>query len=195
MTKSIGDFINLISKLPGLGRRSARKIVLHMLANRQEMIRLGSEILDAAQSMKLCVCGNIDSDLPCGICSNIKRDRSVMCVVKDISDIWAIERNNIYNGLYHATGGVLNISEGKTPTTLNIYSIKDRIEEYGISEVIIALDATLNGESTAHYIWQILSGMNIKITRLAHGMPIGAELDYMDDGTISIAMKMRYNLS
>ncbi|MDZ5762211.1 Recombination protein RecR [Candidatus Cyrtobacter comes] len=191
---SIEGFIELVSRLPGLGRRSARRIVLHMLSNRSEMIKFGDSVLKAAQDMLVCACGNIDLSLPCKICGDERRDRSTLCIVKDISDIWAMERNNIYNGLYHAIGGVLNISEGKTPATLNIHSIKDRIREFKVSEVILALDGTLNGESTAHYIWQTISDTNVKITRLAHGMPVGAELDYMDDGTISVAMRMRYSM-
>ncbi len=191
---SIEGFVDLVSKLPGLGRRSARRIVLHMLSNRSEMAKFGHSVLKAAQEMLVCICGNIDLSSPCKICTDERRDRSTICVVKDVSDIWAMERNHIYNGLYHAIGGVLNISEGKTPATLNIYSIKNRIKENNVSEVILALDGTLNGESTAHYIWQTVSDTNVKITRLAHGMPVGGELDYMDDGTISIAMRMRYNM-
>ena len=191
-SNSLHQLMALIAKLPGLGQRSARRIALHLLQNKSIMQDF-SELLElTAYEMKFCsICSNLDSISPCSICTDDSRDTSLLCVVEGISDLWALERSQLYRGLYHVLGGTLSAINGKTPESLNIDQLKKRFAPNAIKEVIIATNATLEGESTGHYIANIIEGIGIKATRLAHGIPMGAELDHMDDGTLTIALRSR----
>jgi len=181
------------TKLPGLGNRSARRIALHLLTKRTTaMNHLTRTLQTASEQVKECeVCYNLDTVQPCRICQSIKRDRSKICVVANVSDLWAIERTASYKGLYHVLGGVLSALDGIGPKDLNIHSLLTRAEDEEITEIILALSATVDGQSTAHYIADHLDAAAINITRLAHGVPVGGELDYLDDGTITTALKSR----
>lgn len=185
--------ISYIAKLPGVGKRSSRRVALHLLKNKENlMLPLASSLNLAAQNIKACeTCGNYDVTDPCGICTNEKRDKSLIAVVENVSDLWAMERGGVYKGQYHILGGVLSAIDGITPQDLKIEKLLKRAKEQGVLEVIIATNATLEGQTTAHYISQNLQELNIKVTRLAHGIPLGGELDYMDEGTISTALQAR----
>ena len=191
--KTLDNLIKLISRLPGLGSRSARRIALHLVKNPDNMMLPLSEALqEVASSIKRCeVCGNIDLVSPCNICTDDKRDDAVICVVEDIADLWAMDRDGFFKGRYHVLGGVLSVLDGNTPEKLNFHTLKDRVANSNLREIIIATNSTVEGQTTAHYIHDMLAEHNIKITRLAHGIPMGAELDYMDEGTLSLAMRLR----
>ncbi|MHC0448562.1 MULTISPECIES: recombination mediator RecR [unclassified Candidatus Lariskella] len=194
MPQIIDNTIALISKLPGLGPRSARRLFIYLLQNPEKMMRLSELFASSSQDIKRCVeCNNFDDVSPCGICSDMERDAEVLCVVESISELWAIERSKLYNGHYHVLGGNLSIIDNRTPETLNMFAIKNKVVEKEIKEVILATNSTLEGQTTAHYIAEMLTGLNIKITKLAHGIPIGAELEYMDDGTLNVAFQLRQN--
>lgn len=182
-----------ISKIPGIGKRSARRAALHLLKNKESlMLPLAESIKATAQNTKTCSsCGNYDVVDPCNICTDLKRDKNVICVVESVTDLWAMERGSVYRGLYHILGGVLSAIDGVTPEDLKINKLITRIKNEEISEVIIATNATLEGQTTAHYISQNLQQTGVKVTRLAHGIPLGGELDYMDEGTISTALQAR----
>ncbi len=189
----IEDLIKIIAKFPSLGTRSARRIVLHLLKKRETQIpQLIKALEDVYTNIKVCeVCGNYDTESPCSICSSSTRDGNVLCVVEGISDLWALERGGLYRGRYHILGGVLSAIEGVTPEDLNIDKLIKRIEEEEIAEVILALPATVDGQITIHYISSLLKDKEVKITTLAQGIPVGGELDYMDDGTIKLAFDLR----
>lgn len=198
----MNDFINngplehlikALARLPGLGNRSARRIVLHLLTKRDTlMIPLADMLRSAAENVKQChICNNLDMADPCQICQSPKRDKTTICVVAQVSDLWAIERTGAFKGQYHVLGGLLSALDGIGPDELRLDRLKARTESEVISEVILALSATVDGQSTAHYIADHLDGAAIKITRLAHGVPVGGELDYLDDGTIMTALKSR----
>ena len=188
--------VKQLSSLPGLGSRSAKRIALHMLMNKDKlMLPLAKNLQHVADSIQEChSCGNLDEGEICRICRDPKRDRMTVCVVASVADLWAIERTGIYKGIYHVLGGVLSALDGVGPQDLAIESLLANIHENNATEIILALSATVDGQTTAHYIMDQLQDPNIKITRLAHGMPVGGELDYLDDGTISTAMKARANL-
>jgi recombination protein RecR len=189
---SLEELIRLFSRLPSLGPKSAKRIALHLIQNKQEILRFANLLVQTAEEIKSCdICGNIDIRNPCYICIDSRRERSILCVVETISDLWAMEKNKVYKGLYHVLGGTLSAIEGRAPKNLNIESIKDRVHSNSITEVIIATNFTLEGQTTGHYIAKLLEPMNIKISRLANGIPIGAELDYVDEGTLSLALKLR----
>ena len=192
----IEQLIKIIAKLPSLGTRSARRITLHLLKKRETIIpQLITALEDVNQHIKVCeICGNYDTESPCSICSSTTRDNHLLCIVQDISDLWALERGGLYKGKYHVLGGVLSAIEGVTPDDLNIGALLDRIEKENITEIIIALPATVDGQITMHYIASLLKNKNLKISTLAQGIPVGAELDYMDDGTIKLALDMRKEL-
>lgn len=192
----IEQLIKIIAKLPSLGSRSARRIVLHLLKRREALIpQLMQALDDAYKNIKVCdVCGNYDTQNPCSICSSELRDAHLLCVVQDISDLWALERGGLYKGKYHILGGVLSAIEGVTPDDLNIDKLLSRIENESITEIILALPATVDGQITMHYISSLLKDKDIQISTLAQGIPVGAELDYMDDGTIKLALDMRKKL-
>lgn len=189
----IQNLIRMLSGLPGLGNRSARRIALHLLANRGgAMMPLARALEDAAQNVKSCdACGNLDMNNPCRICTDEKRDDTKICVVAQVSDLWAIERTGSFKGRYHVLGGLLSALDGVGPADLRIDVLRDRTISGAVDEVILALSATVDGQSTAHYISDQLVGNDLTITHLAHGVPVGGELDYLDDGTIITALKSR----
>ncbi len=187
--------IRLLSNLPGLGNRSARRIALHLLEKRDNlMIPLANALSDTAENIKSCsLCGNLDMVDPCSICSNPKRNEKQICVVAGVSDVWAIERTGAYNGKYHVLGGLLCALDGIGPEDLRINLLIDKIKTNfeNTEEIILALSATVDGQSTAHYISDHITPLGIKISHLAHGVPVGGELDYLDDGTIVTALRSR----
>lgn len=193
---SLELLIRQLSSLPGLGSRSARRIALHLLNNKEKlMMPLIKNLEHTADIMQLCEsCGNIDEGEICKICRDPKRDRNTVCVIASVADLWAVERTRTYKGIYHVLGGVLSALDGISPQDLAISSLLANIKENNITEVILGLSATVDGQSTAHYIVDQIDNPDIKITRLAHGMPVGGELDYMDDGTISTALRARGHL-
>ncbi|MEI7668612.1 MAG: recombination mediator RecR, partial [Pseudomonadota bacterium] len=193
MNSPLDHLITLFSKLPGLGPRSARRIVLHLLRNRENILNplLGS-LTHANDSISECkICGNIDTVNPCNICIDARRDKTRICVVEDIADLWAIERSQMFKGEYHVLGGVLSALDGIGPEQLKIDRLIARANHPEMKEVIIATNATVEGQTTAHYISSKLSHNNLNISRPAQGIPMGGELDYLDDGTLGAAFKAR----
>jgi len=189
----IETLIQLISKLPGLGPRSARRAALHLIKNKDKlMLPLAEALKVTAKAIITCKnCGNMDTKTPCTICTDDKRDNKTICIVEEVADLWAMERSGMYKGAYHVLGGVLSAIDGVTSADLNLANLRDRAES--AEEVIIATNATVLGQTTAHYITEILEGLPLRITRLAQGIPIGGELDYLDDGTLGTALKLRQN--
>ncbi len=189
----LDHLIKMLSGLPGLGNRSARRVALHMLSKRgQLMIPLAELLRKTAEEIKACTqCGNLDNVDPCRVCQSAKRDTSQICVVAQVSDLWAIERTSSYKGLYHVLGGVLSALDGIGPEQLNIQTLITRSTDNNVKEVILALSATVDGQSTAHYISDHISREGLIISHLAHGVPVGGELDYLDDGTITTALRSR----
>ena len=185
----IERLIQLLSKLPGLGPRSARRAALALLKKRDTLLEpLAASLREAADAILTCqVCGNLDTQSPCAICSDSRRDPHILCVVEDVADLWALERAGVFRGRYHVLGGALSALDGVTPDRLNVTSLLERVK--GIEEVILAMNATVEGQTTAHYLMDLLGDM--KVTRLAHGVPVGGELDYLDEGTLSAAFKAR----
>ena len=185
--------IKKVAKLPGLGPRSSRRIVLHLLKDKETLLLpIIEDMSKVANNIKKCVeCGNLDENDVCQICNNSSRNQTLLCVVETVADLWALERSNVYNGKYHILGGVLSAIDGINPDQLNIDSLEKRLESNIFTEVIIAISATLDGQTTAHYLAERLGKLDIKITRLAHGLPVGGELDFLDDGTIAQALKAR----
>ncbi|MDA0340628.1 MAG: recombination mediator RecR [Proteobacteria bacterium] len=185
--------IHLLAKLPGLGPRSARRAALHLLKRRDTLMRPLAESLSiAADKVVTCAeCGNLDTIDPCGICRDPRRDRTRICVVKEVGDLWALERAGVFQGRYHVTGGLLSALDGVGPEELNIDGLAARAEPPEVIEVILAMDATVDGQTTAHYIVDRLAGCGVEISRLARGVPVGGELDYLDDGTLAQALKAR----
>jgi recombination protein RecR len=195
---TLESLIKIMSRLPGLGPRSARRLALHLLKKKDTlMIPLGEQILTTAEQIRTCSeCGNLSLDDPCLICSNPSRNHGQICIVEDVDDLWAIERTNSYHGLYHVTSGTLSALDGVRPEDLKIPKLMDRIfhREKPVTEIILALSATVDGQATGYYISDQLVGSNVAITRLAQGIPIGSDLDYLDDGTLSMAMQTRQNI-
>ncbi len=189
----IGRVIQLLARLPGFGPRSARRAALHLMKNRQSLLDpLARALQAAAETVRTCPeCGNLDTEVPCAICASPKRRRDIICVVEDISDLWALERAGAFHGLYHVTGGVLSPIDGVTPEDLNIPALVARAAQPEVKEIILALNATVEGQTTGHYITQALRDCDVTITRLAHGVPVGGELDYLDEGTLAAALKAR----
>ena len=196
INSEIDHLVRLISKLPGLGLRSARRIVLHLLNNKEkEMLVLSDEIKDVAERVKFCViCGNMDTSEECYICKDEKRDVSTICVVENVGDLWAIERSGVFSGKYHVLGGVLSALDNISPDDLKIGQLVQRAKSEKIKEVILANSATVDGQTTAHYIADQLSSTDIILSRLAQGLPMGGELDFLDDGTITQALRARSKL-
>ncbi|MEM8986568.1 MAG: recombination mediator RecR [Pseudomonadota bacterium] len=185
--------MDLLAKLPGLGPRSAKRAALALLSKREAVMRpLAFALAEAAEKVKACsVCGNLDSIDPCAICADPARPKGVICVVEDVADVWALERAGAHKGTYHVLGGVLSALDGVGPEALNIASLVARAGADEVSEVILAMNATVDGQTTAHYIMDRLGDSDVKVSRLAHGVPVGGELDYLDDGTLAAAMKSR----
>lgn len=192
-SKEIDKLIKIIAKLPALGARSSRRIVLHLLKKKDTtLVPLISALQDVADNIKTCpICGNFDTQEICSVCSDVSRDAEVVCVVQDVADLWAMERVGLYKGQYHVLGGILSALDGITPDDLNIDGLFQRLQKGVIKEVILALPATIDGQITAHYLLSRLKEMPVKVTTLAQGIPMGAELDYMDDGTIQLALSAR----
>ncbi|MEM8833230.1 MAG: recombination mediator RecR [Pseudomonadota bacterium] len=188
--------IRQLSTLPGLGRRSAKRIALHLLTEKEEvLLPLIKSMSGAADTIQSCeLCGNLDEGNICRICRDPSRDRTSLCVVASVADLWAIERTRSYKGLYHVLGGVLSALDGVGPKDLSIDEMIENIEKNDIQEVILALSATVDGQSTAHYITDLIQDKPVTMTRLAQGMPMGGEVNYLDDNTIATALKSRANL-
>ena len=183
----------LLAKLPGLGSRSARRAVLHLLKQPDTLLKpLARAMEDAAEAVSICSdCGNLDTTDPCGICRDPRRDRSQICVVEEVGDLWAMERAAVFGGLYHALGGTLSALDGVGPEDLRIASLVTRAGADEVQEVILATNATVDGQTTAHYVTDRLEGAGVKVSRLALGVPVGGELDYLDEGTLGAALKAR----
>jgi recombination protein RecR len=192
----IERLIQLLARLPGLGPRSARRVALHLIKKREQLLGPLSEALRvASERIVVCrSCGNIDSAEPCTICRDYSRDGSIIVVVEDVSDLWALERANAVNAPYHVLGGVLSALDGVRPEHLNLDRLIERASEPGVSEIVLALNATVDGQTTAHYITDLLTHLPVKVTKLAHGVPIGGELDYLDECTLAAAIRQRTTL-
>jgi recombination protein RecR len=193
MTQALDTLIKLLGRLPGLGPRSARRAALALLQKKDSlMLPLAAALGETAAAIKTCSrCGNLDSADPCGVCADPARGNGMLCVVEQVADLWAIERSGAYRGRYHVLGGVLSALDGIGPEDLSIAPLIARAAEPEVGEIILALNATVDGQTTAHYLVERLAGCNVAITRLAHGVPIGGELDYLDSGTLSAALKSR----
>jgi recombination protein RecR len=189
----IDQLIQLLAKMPGLGPRSARRAALYLLKRREALMEpLARLLADTADAVKVCTtCGNLDTADPCAICTDVKRNASIICVVEDVADLWALERSAVFRGRYHILGGTLSALDGVGPDELNIPKLVDRAGRDGVSEVILATSVTVEGQTTAHYIAERLADHGITVSGLAHGVPVGGELDYLDDGTLSAALKAR----
>jgi len=189
----IEELIALLSRLPGLGPRSARRAALHLIKKREQLLLpLVRAMGEAADKITICKeCGNIDTQQPCAICQDSARDVSLICVVEEVADLWALERAGIVRSRYHVLGGTLSPLDGRGPDDLSISKLVERAHAPEVREIILALNATVEGQSTAHYIAAELEGLPVRITRLARGVPIGGELDYLDEGTLAAAIKLR----
>lgn len=192
-TSEIDHLIKLLSKIPGLGARSARRAALHLIQNKEALLSpLSHAMSEAAEHVQACqVCANLDTIDPCAICRNNARDIKTLCVVQEVSDLWALERAGVFSGQYHVLGGTLSALDGVGPEDLRIESLIQRATDTDVTEVIIALSATVDGQTTAHYLTDRLEDCNVIISHLAHGVPVGGELDYLDDGTLATALNSR----
>ena len=188
--------IELISRLPGLGPRSARRVALFLRKRRDTLLKpLADALAEAGEKIERCkVCGNFDTVQPCAVCQAGGRDDALVCVVEDVPDLWALERGGAFRGRYHVLGGVLSAIDGITPDDLNIPSLVTRVDAGGIRDVILALNANVDGQTTAHYVAELLEGKGVSVTRLAHGVPVGGELDHLDDGTLAAALRSRRDI-
>ena len=196
MQASLDQLIRKLARLPGLGPRSARRAVLYLLKNRDRlMLPLAQDLFDVASQVRACAeCGNLDHGNKCSICRDPQRDHSCICVVEDVGDLWAMERAAVYQGVYHILGGTLSALDGRGPDDLHIDKLVRRAKTLAATEVILALSATVDGQTTAHYIAEKLAPTKVEVTRLAHGVPVGGELDYLDDGTLAQALRARAKL-
>jgi recombination protein RecR len=189
----IERLIQLLSRLPGLGPRSARRAALHLIRKKDVLLGpLADALADAHRAIMVCsTCGNVDTSDPCTICADPRRDGSVLVVVEDVADLWALERAAALNGRYHVVGGNLSALDGRGPEELNLDKLAGRAADPAVREVVLALNATVEGQTTAHYITDLLAPTGVKVTRLASGVPVGGELDYLDEGTLGAAMRQR----
>jgi recombination protein RecR len=189
----IERLIQLLAKLPGLGPRSARRAALDLLKKRDTLLKPLAEALDvAADRIVACrTCGNLDTVDPCAICADARREAATVCVVEEVADLWAIERSGAFRGRYHVLGGVLSALDGVGPEDLSIARLIERASAPEVKEIILATNATVEGQTTAHYVTDRLAGTQVQVTRLAHGLPVGGELDYLDDGTLTAALRAR----
>jgi len=193
----IERLIQFLARLPGLGPRSARRAALHLINNKDTLlVPLARAMTEAGEAIRVCgICGNVDTSDPCAICTDPKRDARSICVVEQVADLWALERTGSFKGRYHVLGGVLSALDGVGPEDLSIGALVDRVMAGdGVQEVILATNLTVDGQTTAHYISERLAATGAKVTRLAHGVPVGGELDYLDDGTLSAALASRQGL-
>ena len=189
----IERLIQLLARLPGLGPRSARRAALHLVRRRAELMEpLSAALADALSKIEICsTCGNVDTRDPCTVCADASRDRSILVVVENVADLWALERAAAVSGRYHVLGGTLSPLDGVGPDDLNLASLVARVREGETKEVLLALNATVDGQTTAHYVTDLLRDTGVKVTRLAHGVPVGGELDYLDEGTLAAAVRQR----
>jgi recombination protein RecR len=189
----IERLIQLLARLPGLGPRSARRAALFLIKKREAvMAPLAAALQTAMDKIEVCkICGNIDTQNPCTVCIDPRRDAAAIVVVADVADLWALERAHAINARYHVLGGTLSPLDGVGPDDLTIDALVKRAHDPAVQEIVLALNATVDGQSTAHYITDLLHGANVKVTRLAHGVPVGGELDYLDEGTLAAAMRSR----
>ncbi|MFP4004383.1 MAG: recombination mediator RecR [Alphaproteobacteria bacterium] len=185
--------IDLLAKLPGLGPRSARRAALYLVKKKEALLApLAAALADAAERVTICsVCGNVDTADPCAVCRDPRRDPGLICVVEEVGDLWALERAGVFPGRYHVLGGVLSALDGITPDDLQVPKLVERARAPEVSEIILAMNATVDGQTTAHYLTGELAACGVTVSRLAHGVPVGGELDYMDDGTLAAAVKSR----
>ena len=186
-----------LARLPGLGPRSARRAVLHLMKKRETVLTPLLRALErVGETLSVCaVCGNVDTTNPCGICTDNRRDTRLLCVVEEVSDLWALERSRLFPGRFHVLGGRLSALEGVRPEDLTIDSLVGRVAAGGVDEVVLAMNATLEGQTTAHYLAERLERFPVRITQLAHGLPVGGELDYLDEGTLAQALRARRPVS
>lgn len=191
LSSEIQKVIQVLSKMPGLGQRSARRMVLHLLKHQEKYLDpLVFSLIKMKETIKVCsVCYTYDTENLCVICSDSQRDKKTICVVQDVADLWALERTGWVKGGYHVLGGVLSALDGVTPEDLHVPQLLERVQRERVQEVILALNATLEGQTTAHYLCSLLK--DVKVTALAHGVPLGGELDYMDEGTLTTALSTR----
>jgi recombination protein RecR len=189
----IERLIQLLARLPGLGPRSARRAALHLIRKREQLLDPLAEAMRVAHDrISTCsVCGNVDTRDPCTICADDRRDPTMLVVVESVGDLWALERANATRGRYHVLGGALSPLDGVGPDDLNLASLVARVAAGGVKEVVLAVNATVDGQTTAHYVIDLLAPYTVDVTRLAHGVPVGGELDYLDDGTLAAAMRQR----
>ena len=189
----IERLIQLLARLPGLGPRSARRAALFLIKKREQiMAPLGAALQSALEKIEICrCCGNIDTQNPCTVCTDPRRDASIIVAVADVADLWALERARVLGARYHVLGGTLSPLDGVGPEDISIRALVTRAHDPEVKEVVLALDATVEGQTTAHYITDLLRGADVKVTRLAHGVPVGGELDYLDEGTLSAAIRQR----
>jgi len=189
----IERLIQLLARLPGLGPRSARRAALFLIKKRELLMApLAAALQTAIEKISVCrICGNIDTQNPCTLCTDPRRDDSTILVVADVADLWALERAHAINARYHVLGGILSPLDGVGPDDLSIDALMKRTSDSAVKEIILALSATVEGQSTAHYITDLLHGTKVKVTRLAHGVPVGGELDYLDEGTLAAAIRSR----
>lgn len=192
-TPEIERLVVLLAKLPGLGPRSARRAALYLVKRPNQIMQpLAESLAAAAAAIRTCsTCGNIDSVDPCRVCTDPQRDQAIICAIEDVADLWALERTASYGGLYHVLGGTLSAFDGVGPDDLRIGVLVDRALDNAVQEVILATNATVAGQTTAHYITERLANCGVTVSRLAHGVPVGGELDYLDDGTLTAALKSR----
>ena len=189
----IDRLIQLLARLPGLGPRSARRAALFLIKKREQiMAPLTAAMQTAFEKVEVCkLCGNIDTRNPCVICTDARRDPAIIVVVADVADVWALERAHALNARYHVLGGTLSALDGVGPQDLSIDALISRAQDAAVTEIVLALNATVDGQTTAHYITDLLQGSHVKVTRLAQGVPVGGELDYLDEGTLAAAMRSR----
>ncbi len=197
MGPEIQELIRLIGKLPGLGPRSARRAALHLIKNKHNLFKPMAQAMQHTLSVvRECnICGNVDTQDPCALCQDPRRDSSILCIVEDVTDLWALERSASFQGRYHILGGTLSALDGKGPDDLRIGSLVQRVAHSKINEVIMALNATVDGQTTAHYVTERLHPTGVKVSVIAHGIPLGGELDYLDDGTLTTALNARRELN
>ena len=196
-SQEIETLTQALSRLPGLGPRSARRAVLWLIKRREtSLVQLLAALEGVAERLIECdTCGNVDTTNPCAICTDPRRDQRALCVVEDVADLWALDRARLFTGRYHVLGGRLSALEGVRPEDLTIAALIQRVSVGGIDEVVLAMNATLEGQTTAHYIAERLEGLPVRITQLAHGLPVGGELDYLDEGTLAQALRARRPMS
>lgn len=192
-SQEIETLASALARLPGLGPRSARRAVLWLVKRRDSSLGALVDALAAVRDtlVECSVCGNVDTRDPCGICSDPRRDSRSICVVEDVADLWALDRAKLFTGTYHVLGGKLSALDGVRPEDLNIAALLARVDQGGIDEVVLAMNATLEGQTTAHYLAERLEEYPVRITQLAHGLPVGGELDYLDEGTLAQALRAR----